>query len=127
MNIKRALLSAVIVWILGVSVYSGSFFFELMEDPELQANILLTLTVIPIAVFGAYFYYRKGHKTNGFKLGIAMFITAMVLDALITVPLFIIPLGGSHLTFFADPGFWLIGVEYILAIWFYWRFSVQGT
>jgi RsiW-degrading membrane proteinase PrsW (M82 family) len=125
MNIKRAVLSAVIIWTLGVCVYTGSFFFEWMEDPEFQANLLLTLAVIPITVFGAYFYYRKRDKTNGFKLGIFMFIIAMALDALITVPLFIIPGGGTHLTFFTDPGFWLIAVEYILAIGLYWRLRVS--
>ena len=125
MNIKRAMLSAVIVWTLGVSVYVGSFFIVLMEDPDLQANLVLTLVVIPIAIFGAYFYYRKRDKTNGFKLGVFMFIIAMILDALITVPMFIIPEGGSHITFFTDPGFWLIAVEYILAVGIYWRLSVS--
>ncbi len=125
MNIKRAILSAIIIWTLGVSVYIGSFFIVLMEDPEFQANLLLTLAVIPIAVFGANFYYKKWDNTNGFKLGIVMFITAMALDALITVPILIIPEGGSYLTFFIDPGFWLIAVEYILVVGLYWRLRVS--
>ena len=96
-----------------------------MEDPEFQANLVLTLAVIPITIFGANFYYKKGNKTNGFKLGILMFSIAMTLDALITVPLFILPEGGSHFTFFTDPGFWLIAVEYILVVGLYWRFRVS--
>ena len=125
MNIKRAMLSAAIVWTLGVMFYVGSFLIVLMEDPELQANLVLMVAVVPIGVFGAYFYYRKGDKTNGFKLGIFMFIIAIALDALITVPFFIIPEGGSHITFFTDPGFWLIAVEYILAVGLYWRLRVS--
>ena len=124
MNIKRAILSAAIVWILGVSAYIGSFFFEWMEDPELQANLILTFALIPSAILGTHFYYRKRHNTNGFKLGVIMFITAMALDAMITVPLFIIPEGGSHITFFMDPGFWLIAVEFILVVGLYWRLRV---
>ena len=125
MNFKRAMLSAAIVWTLGVSFYVGSFLIVLMENPELQANLVLTLAVIPIAIFGAYFYYRKGDKTNGFKLGVFIFLIAMALDALITVPLFIISEGGSHITFFTDPGFWLIAVEYVLAVGLYWRFRLS--
>lgn len=125
MNFKRVLLSATIVWILGVCSYIGSFFFELIEDSELQANLVLLIALIPITIFGANFYYKKGNKTNGYKLGVVMFIVAMVLDALITVPLFIIPEGGNHLAFFTDSGFWLIAVEYILVVGFYWQFKVS--
>lgn len=125
MNIKRAMISAAIAWGLGVSAYIGSFYFEWMEDPELQANLVLTLAVIPSAMLGAKFYYRKRQNSNGFKLGIVMFIATMLLDALVTVPLFIIPEGGNHITFFTDPGFWLIAVEYILVVGFYWRLRVS--
>lgn len=125
MNIKRAILSALIVWVLGVSAYTASFFFDLMENPELQANLVLTIALIPIVFFGARFYYKTGHRTNGFKLGAVMFLIAMALDAMITVPVFIIPEGGNHLTFFTDPGFWLIAVEYIMVVVLYWRLRVR--
>ena len=125
MNIKRAIFSAAIVWTLGVSAYIGSFFFEWMEDPEFQANLVLTFALIPSAIIGTNFYYKKGQNTNGFLLGVLMFITTMALDAMITVPLFIIPEGGSHLTFFTDPGFWLIAVVYILVVGLYWRLKLS--
>ena len=125
MNIKRAIFSAAIAWTLGVSAYIGSFFFEWMEDPEFQANLVLTLALIPSAVIGTNFYYKKGQNTNGFILAVVMFSTTIVLDALITVPLFIIPEGGNHLTFFMDPGFWLIAVEYILVVGLYWRLRLS--
>ena len=53
-----------------------------------------------------------------------MFSSAIVLDALITVPVFIIPHGGNHLSFFGDPGFWLIGFEYVTVVAAYWKFKV---
>ena len=53
-----------------------------------------------------------------------MFLGAMILDAIITVPLFIIPNGGSHLSFFGDPGFWLIGLEYVSVVAVYWQFNI---
>jgi len=124
MNIRRAIFSAIIIWILGVSAYAASFFFPILEDPELQANLVLTIALIPSVIIGTYFYYKKGFQTNGYRLGVTMFIVAMFLDALITVPLFIIPEGGNHLSFFTDPGFWLIAVEYIIVVAGYWWIRV---
>lgn len=124
MNIKRAMLSAIIVWTLGVSAFVGSYLVNWMENPEQQANLVLTVALIPSAILGAFLYYRKRENTNGFKLGITMFIISMILDAALTVPLLVIPAGGSHLSFFTDPGFWLIAVEYILVVGLYWRLKV---
>lgn len=124
MNIKRTMLSAVLVWTLGVSAFVGSYFVNWMTDPDLQANLVLTLALIPSAILGAFIYYRNGQRTNGFKLGITMFIFTMILDALITVPLLVIPQGGNHISFFTDPGFWMIAVEYVIVVGLYWRFKV---
>ncbi len=124
MHIKRAILAAVLVWVLGVSVYTASYFFHFLEDPELQANLMLTLAVIPGALLGAFMYYKGGLETHGLRLGGFMFGMAMILDAIITVPLFIIPLGGTHLSFFTDPGFWLIALLYIGVVVLYWKLKV---
>ncbi len=126
MNIKRAILAAAITWTLGATAYIGSYFFTLMDDPEMQANAILAIALVPSAILGARFYYKKGARTNGFKSGILMFLIAMGLDALITIPLFIIPEGGSHLSFFGDPGFWVIGLEYILVVGIYSVFSLES-
>lgn len=124
MKIKRAFLAAVLVWVIGVSVYSASYFVHILADPELQANILLTLAVIPASLLGAFIYYKNGQQTHGLRLGAFMFATAMVLDAIITVPLFIMPLGGTHFTFFMDLGFWLIALLYIGMVALYWKLKV---
>jgi len=127
LNVKHAAICSIIVYILGILAFVGSYFIPIMNDPELQANLVLAIAIIPAAYLGAHIYYKKRHSTHGFVLGIAMFSAAIILDAAITVPLFIIPNGGSHLSFFGDPGFWLIGLEYILAVMAYWRFKVVKT
>ncbi len=129
MNITRVILAAAIAWTLGASAYIGSHFFTLMDDPEMQANTILAVALIPSAILGASFYYKKGATTNGFKLGTMMFLIAMCFDALITVPVFIIPEGGSHLSFFGDPGFWLIALEYMLVVKVYsvFRFKIRRS
>jgi len=92
-----------------------------MSDPDLQANWVLSIILIPAATIGAHIYYRKGYKTNGFVLGASMFMVAMTLDAIITVPFFIMPYGGNHVSFFTDPGFWLIAVEFVSVVAAYWQ------
>ena len=116
MDIKRAILSAAMVWGIGVTAYILSYFVEFLENPELQANIVLILALIPGVILGAKYYYKNGADTHGFKLGVFMFLVTICFDALITVPLFIIPAGGSHFSFFGDAWFWFIGLEYILMV-----------
>ncbi len=120
-NWKSTIISAIIVYVLGVSAFVASYFVPVMEDPDVQANWVLSLVLIPAAILGAHIYYRKGHTTNGFLLGAAMFLIAGILDAIITVPFFIMPYGGNHWSFFTDPGFWLIAVEYISVVAAYWQ------
>ena len=93
MNIKSIIISAAIVWAIGIIAFVGSYFVPVMSDPDLQANWVLSLVLIPSATLGAHIYYRKGHKTNGFVLGTSMFLVTMTLDAIITVPFFIMPYG----------------------------------
>ena len=119
--IKSVILSAVIVWVLGVIAFIASYFVPVMPDPDVQANWVLSVAIIPFATLGAHIYYRKGHQTNGFLLGVVMFLVAMVLDAIITVPVLVIPNGGSYLSFFTDAGFWLIAVTYVSVVAAYWQ------
>ncbi len=126
---KDVIISAVIVWALGVTAFVGSYFVPLMSDADLQANWVLSLVLIPSAMLGTHIYYRKGHQTNGFALAVCMFLVTIVLDALITVPVFIMPYGGDHISFFSELGFWLLAVEYISVVAAYWQIekAVKAT
>ncbi|QGY44700.1 hypothetical protein GM418_13795 [Maribellus comscasis] len=123
-NLKHVIISCLVVYVLGILAFLGSYYVPIMEDPDLQANIVLMAAIIPTAYFGAYLYYRRGNTTQGFVLGSVLFSSAIVLDAIITVPVFIIPNGGNHLAFFGDPGFWLIGFEYVAVVAAYWKLKV---
>ncbi|AEV31298.1 hypothetical protein Oweho_0276 [Owenweeksia hongkongensis DSM 17368] len=124
LNFKHAVISAATVYAIGILTFVSSYFIPLLDDPDYQANLVLMIAIIPAAYLGAHLYYRKAHNTNGFILGASMFVGAMVLDALITVPLVIIPNGGNYISFFGDRGFWLIGVEYVAVVATYWQFGV---
>lgn len=121
MKTIRAILIGVGVWFFAVAFYTLSFQFPILEDPGQQANTVLFTVVMPLVWLGCHFYYRKDKSTHGFKVGQVLLITAAILDALITVPLFVIPQGGSHFTFFTDPGFWIIATEMIaIAVLYYY-------
>lgn len=75
--------------------------------------------MIPIALLCAWLYYKSQDKINGFLLGLYLVIVGIILDCIITVPLFIIPQGGNYLLYFSE--FYLIAglVEGILLVGIY--------
>ncbi len=125
MKTFRTLAIGGLIWFLGVLAYSLSFYLPILENVEQQANLTLFFAVIPLVWSGSWLYYRKGAQTHGLATGLAFFAMAALLDALITVPVLIVPNGGSYYDFFTDPGFWVIGAEFIGTTLVYWNFKVR--
>lgn len=117
-NQLLSIITAIIVWLLGVSFYLASFQLSILKNVEVQANIILALGIIPSVYLGTYLFYKKASPKPSY-LALTYIGIAATLDALITVPLFVIPAGGSHLEFFSNPVFYLIVVEiYVLVFYF---------
>ncbi len=115
---------AVLVWTLGVSAYLFSFNFPVFKNIELQSNIVLVLAIIPSACLGTYLFYRKGQmKPN--TLALTFVLIAALLDVLITVPVFIIPSGGSYSDFFGNPMFYTIVVEFYFIVLYFGKHLTQ--
>jgi hypothetical protein len=72
-----------------------------------------------IAYLAALFYFKgrkvKANAVEGLKAGIVMLLTGILLDAAITVPLWIIPQGGSYFSFFLNP-YLIAGLAELLAV-----------
>ena len=117
LNLTRALKAAGIAWTLGVASFVSAFLLP-TSNPDLVANTVLFCAVPLVATVGARFYYQQA-ESNGFVLGLFMFTVAGSLDAIITVPLLIMPAGGTYQSFYGDPGFWIIGIEYVAAVALY--------
>lgn len=113
MKTKRAILTGVVIWIIAVLLYSLSFSVIIFENATTQANTVLFIAVMPLVWLGCQYYYKKDLHTHGIKIGQTMLLTSVALDALITVPLFEIPNGGSHYSFFTAPAFWIIAFEFL--------------
>ncbi|WP_436517072.1 DUF5367 family protein [Ekhidna sp. To15] len=120
-NKLKSILYASLTWFLGVCIYLGSFTISIMDDPELQANIALAVGIVPIASLSTYLFYRKDSMAP-FGLAVTFIATAIVLDAAITVPAFIIPAGGSYLGFFGSLSFYLIAFEFFLTVFLFGQF-----
>ncbi|MUH36939.1 hypothetical protein D9O36_13885 [Zobellia amurskyensis] len=114
------------VWILGVSVYLLSFSFPLLDNVELQSSIALFLGIIPSACLGTYLFYKKG-RMRPCVLALTFVLIATILDIFITVPVFIIPTGGSYATFFGDPMFFIIIVEFFFTVVYFRKYTLQKT
>lgn len=120
MKTKRAILIGVVIWIIAVTLYTLSFFVSILKNATTQANMVLFIAVMPLVWLGCQYYYKKDNYTHGIKLGQTMLLTSVVLDALITVPLFEIPNGGNHYSFFTAPAFWVIALEFIAVATLYY-------
>ena len=98
MKTKRTIVRGVIIWMIAI--------------------------LMPLVWFGTKYYYKKDNKTHGYWVGQTMLLTAAALDALITVPVFIIPMGGSYYSFFTALEFWIIAFEFLTVATLYWYIRV---
>jgi len=123
-NKTRAILSAILVWILGVTAFLLSYSFSILSNPDVQANITLVLAIIPSVCLGTFVYYKKGSITPS-NLAFIFMGAAAVLDMIITVPMFIIPAGGSYAEFFSEPMFYTIMVEFYCITTFFGHYFIK--
>lgn len=130
MKIVRAIISGILVWALILSVFTvTSFVPAITQTPILQWLVVGTF-IVPFAWIGAAIYYRKNEvaNVNGLVSGSIMLTTALLLDALITVPLIEIPYNGSsYAAFFGNPMLWVLVAENIAVIYLYWRIQIASN
>lgn len=123
-NRISSILHAILVWVLGVSFYLGSYYVPILENQEQQANIVLAIGIIPSALLATYLYYRK-RKMKPAVLALTFVSIAVLLDVLITVPVFVIPAGSSYSEFFQNPMFYTIVVEFYFMVFFFGNHLIQ--
>ncbi len=125
MKILRAILSGIIIWVLIFVEWSVIIFTPVLKDLGDWQYLIHYLVVIPIIIIGASYYYKGKNKVNGFLLGLVMLVAGVILDAIITVPLFTSPKGVDHMKFFFNP-LMLIGfAELIIVTGLYWMKKVK--
>lgn len=100
MNIKRALLFGILVWIAAFVVISIFMFTPWFKDSQTRVQVAWWILEIPIVLLLAKWYFKQVSPTvkNGARLGLIGLLTGVVLDVVITVPLFV----KSYTTFFGN-------------------------
>lgn len=73
-----------------------------LKFPDWLTYIIHYIVMIPLSILVAWLYYKSRDKINGFLLGLLIVIVGIILDMIITVPLFIIPQEGSYATYFSS-------------------------
>ena len=126
MKTKYAILLGICIWIIAILFYLISYAIPILENPETQANVVLFVVVMPLVWFACSIYYKLDKKTHGLKVGQTMLLTAVALDALITVPFFVMPNGGNHYSFFTSIGFWIIAFEFLVVASLFWYARVYS-
>lgn len=125
MNKIRAISIGALVWVFIFISFTGLGYMPYVKDSLNLQALIVGVLIIPFALFGASIYYKNGNKDNGLVLGITMVVTALTLDALITVPFVEIPNGGSYQSFYTFPLLWLLVAVNISTVYLYWKLKVK--
>ena len=59
MKTKRAIVLGVIIWCIGIFLYSLSYYVPILENPEAQANLVLFAAVMPLVWLAVDFIIKK--------------------------------------------------------------------
>lgn len=128
MKILRAILVGACLWGLVFTTFIFISFIPNLNASILQQSIIISLLIVPYGLITTKLYYKTGDKTHGIVVGFVMLVTALLLDACITVPFIEIPYNNrGHLEFFTDPLLWFIVTESMLIIYFYWKLKVKAS
>jgi len=115
MRFGRAIVVGALAWILIFVEWSVIMFAPVLKDLGNMQWAVHYVVLILIAIFCAWLYYRSGDKANGFVLGMIMLIIGVILDAAITVPLFI----KSYSGYFGNPLLWGGFLELVVLVGLY--------
>ena len=112
MKLTKAILCGILLWVLIFFEVSVLMFgFKLTAGQLYYTLHYVIVLILTFLVAYIYFHKRKGTLTEGLTAGLVMMITGFILDAAITVPLFV-----KSYSFFADIYLWLGFIEGIIVM-----------
>lgn len=113
------------MWLLVFVAFAILGHVAMVKDSLDKQALIVGALIVPFAIFGASIYYRTGGKENGMMIGLTMALTALVLDAVITVPLIEIPKGGSYQSFYTYPLLWLLVMLNTVTVYSFWWVKIR--
>lgn len=119
MNYLRAVLSGIMLWICVAVTFYILEHTPIIKDSLNIQTVIICLFIIFYSAIGASFHYKKAISISGFQVGVIMSLTAILLDALLFVPLVEIPKGNTYQDFFSNPLVWILAILNIATVYFY--------
>lgn len=113
MKTGKAILYGALIWVIMFVLWSIMMFAPGIKDMQVLQYIVGYVVLIVAVFLLAKKYYKSKSKANGFLLGLIFAVVGIILDAIVTVPLFIMPEGMGYADFFLN--IWMI-VGYALMI-----------
>jgi len=110
MNFGKATILGILLWVLIFVEFSALMFIPGLNS---TVQVILHLIILPFLVWiccSMYFKKNKGGWKEGFLFGACLLIIGEILDALITVPLFV----KSYSVFYMQWNLWVGFVEMII-------------
>ncbi len=99
----KPIIFGIILWILIVILVSIQAFIFPIQDAGIWSLVPLTIhfiSVILAVLIMSFWYYISSEKPNGFLLGFIWLVIDLILESAITIPMFVLPSGQSHLSYF---------------------------
>jgi hypothetical protein len=126
MKHKRAIITAVIIWLSIFIILSILMFLPFLKEKEMIQYFIFWVLLIPITLFSAKWYFRMDPPTlkKGLYLGLIILGVSLVFDIFITVPVFV----KSYMIFFGNWRLY-IGFSEIILLCTYagWEFDDTYT
>lgn len=124
MNIKRAIIFGMILWILIFVVYSILMFLPWFKDDSLRINLGLWVSQIFIVPLLCKWYFKLDPPTmkKGFLLGIMGLLVGTILDLVITIPIST----KSYLLYYSSWMLW-VGYVWVLVLCVFCGYEFDAT
>lgn len=127
MKTSRLLFTGLLMWLSIFTVFTALVMLPVTKNSLSLQNTLLVVFVAPIVLACTAIYYKTGANAHGIIVGFLFTAISLCLDALITLPLIIIPSGGSYQAFYSSTILWVVVVESITLVFLYWKFQVNTS
>jgi hypothetical protein len=113
MNIKRAIGFSILLWVFTFVIWSIIIFIPALVDKMMLQYFIYWVLLVPVVLFLAKWYYKQDPPSvkKALQLGTFALVVMFVLDAIITIPLFIAPQ--------QEVGYWA-GLEFFYVQWQMW-------
>ena len=93
MKIKRAIGFGAMLWVFAFAIISILMFTPWFKESENRYQIAWLVLEIPVVLLLAKWYFKTDPPTikKGFLLGLVGIVTSVILDLVITIPLYVVP------------------------------------